>query len=180
ALLDLIMDSGYSYHMKPMFDILFDFLECDGGSVLLGDNRECKIRDIGKKLDIVGNSWKEGYTIKLQSGKVKVINGSRVALSRTRRENCLYSLDGHAMAGRHTTQRVIDYVHSDLWGSLRFKHKAFEKFKNWKKLVENLTRKTVKKLRTNNALEFYNQEFEELCIESGIARHLSGRRSRMG
>ncbi|GJV01110.1 retrovirus-related pol polyprotein from transposon TNT 1-94 [Tanacetum coccineum] len=44
ALLDLMMDSGCSYHMTPRLDILFDFLESDGGSVLLGDNRECKIR----------------------------------------------------------------------------------------------------------------------------------------
>ncbi|GJT03685.1 retrovirus-related pol polyprotein from transposon TNT 1-94 [Tanacetum coccineum] len=36
--------SGCSYHMTPRLDILFDFLECDGGSVQLGDNRECKIR----------------------------------------------------------------------------------------------------------------------------------------
>lgn len=109
-----------------------------------------------------------------------MINGSRVVLSGTRRDNYVYSLDGHAVAGeltasveekdslaqvwhkilghiseaalqvlekhelfgkkslgklnfcenyvlgkshrasfsvgRHTTQGVIDYVHSDLWG----------------------------------------------------------------
>ncbi|GJT12752.1 hypothetical protein Tco_0859794 [Tanacetum coccineum] len=48
ALLDWIMDSGCSYHMTPRLDILFDFLECDGGSVQLGDNRECKIKGSGK------------------------------------------------------------------------------------------------------------------------------------
>ncbi|GJS79394.1 retrovirus-related pol polyprotein from transposon TNT 1-94 [Tanacetum coccineum] len=48
VLLDWIMDSGCSYHITPKFDIFFDFLECDGGSVLLGDNKECKIRGIGK------------------------------------------------------------------------------------------------------------------------------------
>nr|GEW28846.1 retrovirus-related Pol polyprotein from transposon TNT 1-94 [Tanacetum cinerariifolium] len=31
----------------------------------------------------------------------------------------------------------------------------------------------VKKPRTDNGLEFCNQEFEHLCIESGIARHLT-------
>ncbi|GKF31051.1 hypothetical protein Tco_0100849 [Tanacetum coccineum] len=46
ALLDWIMDSRCSYHMTPTLDIFFDFLECDGGSVLLGDNRECKIRGL--------------------------------------------------------------------------------------------------------------------------------------
>ncbi|GJW81786.1 retrotransposon protein, putative, ty1-copia subclass [Tanacetum coccineum] len=210
ALLDLIMDSGCSYHMTPRLDILFDFLECDGGSVQLGDNRECKIRGIGKvrvqlrdgssfvlnnvryipelkrNLISLGTLEKEGFTVKMQSGKVKVINGSRVVLSGTRRDNCVYSLDGHAMAGelnasveekdslaqgksnrvrfgvgRHTTQGVIDYVYSDLWGPSqvesirRFKHEAFGKFKEWKQLVENQTGKTVKKLRTDNGLEFF-------------------------
>ncbi|GKD30667.1 hypothetical protein Tco_1241445, partial [Tanacetum coccineum] len=32
-----------------------------------------------------------------KSGKVKVINGSRFILSGIRRDNCVYSLDGHAM-----------------------------------------------------------------------------------
>ncbi|GJZ86393.1 zinc finger, CCHC-type containing protein [Tanacetum coccineum] len=170
----------------------------------LGDNRECKIRGIGKvriqlrdgssfvlhnvryipelKRNLISLETleKEGFPVKLQSGKVKVINGSRVVLSGIRRDNCVYSLDGHAMAGelnasveekdslaqvwhkrlghiseaglhvlekqglfgkkslgkldfcencvlgkshqvifgvgRHTTQGVIDYVHSDLWG----------------------------------------------------------------
>nr|GEX63644.1 DNA replication licensing factor MCM2 [Tanacetum cinerariifolium] len=41
----------------------------------------------------------EEYTIKLQSGKIKVINGSRIVLSGTRRDNCVYSLDGNAVAG---------------------------------------------------------------------------------
>ncbi|GJV61586.1 hypothetical protein Tco_1467686 [Tanacetum coccineum] len=123
ALLDWIMDSGCSYHMTPRLDILFDFLECDGGSVQLGDNRECKIRDIDKvrvqlkdgssfmlhnvryipelkrNLISLGTLEKEGYTIKLQSCKVKAINGSRVILSGIRRDNCVNSLDGHAMAG---------------------------------------------------------------------------------
>nr|GEY83317.1 retrotransposon protein, putative, Ty1-copia subclass [Tanacetum cinerariifolium] len=84
ALQDLIIDSGCSYHMTPKLDIFFDFLKCDEGSVLLGDNRECKIR--------------EGYTVKMQSSKVNVINGSMVVLSGTQMANCVYSLDGHVVA----------------------------------------------------------------------------------
>ncbi|GJZ55954.1 retrovirus-related pol polyprotein from transposon TNT 1-94 [Tanacetum coccineum] len=241
AFLDWIMDSGCSYHMTPRY-----------------------IPELKRNLISLGTLEKEGFTVKLQSGKVKVINGSRVVLSGIRRDNCVYSLDGHAMAGelnasveekdslaqvwhkrlghiseaglqvlekqglfgkkslgkldfcencvlgkshrvsfgvgRHTTQGVIDYVHSDLWGPsqveslggkryflsivddysrrvwvyiLRFKHEAFGKFKEWKQLVENQTGRTVKKLRTDNGLEFCNREFEQLCIESGIARHLT-------
>ncbi|GJV09054.1 retrovirus-related pol polyprotein from transposon TNT 1-94 [Tanacetum coccineum] len=44
ALLDWIMDSGGSYHITPKLDLFFDFLECDGGRVLLGDNTECNIK----------------------------------------------------------------------------------------------------------------------------------------
>ncbi|GJS67592.1 retrotransposon protein, putative, ty1-copia subclass [Tanacetum coccineum] len=227
ALLDWIMDSGCSYHMTPRLDILFDFLECDGGSVQLGDNRECKIRGIGKvriqlrdgssfvlhnvryipelkrNLISLGTLEKEGFTVKLQSGKVKVINGSRVVLSGIRRDNCVYSLDGHAMAGElnasveekdnlaqvwhkrlgHISEAGLNVLEKQgLFGKkslgkldfcdnyvlgkshrvrsvwvyiVRFKHEAFGKFKEWKQLVENQTGRTVKKLRTDNGLEFF-------------------------
>ncbi|GJZ26675.1 retrovirus-related pol polyprotein from transposon TNT 1-94 [Tanacetum coccineum] len=62
--------------------------------------------------------------------------------------------------GRHTTQGVIDYVHSDLCGPSQVES------------LEESTGRTVKKLRMDNGLEFCNREFEQLCIESGIARHL--------
>ncbi|GJZ23763.1 retrovirus-related pol polyprotein from transposon TNT 1-94 [Tanacetum coccineum] len=145
ALLDWIMDSGSLYHMTPKLDLFFDFLECDGGSVLLGDKRECKIRGIGK-----------------------------VVLSRIRRDNCVYSLDGHVVAGAEKARAVWQeesYVGTGLF--LRFKHEAFGKFKEWKQLVENQTRRTIKKLRIDNGLEFCNREFKQLCIESEIARHLT-------
>ncbi|GJV21539.1 retrotransposon protein, putative, ty1-copia subclass [Tanacetum coccineum] len=159
ALLDWIMDSGCSYHMTPMLDILFDFLECDGGSVQLGDNRECKIK---------GTLGKERFTVKLQSGKVKVINGSKVVLSGIRRDNCVYSLDGHAMAGElNASVEEKDSLAQEGYGFyiLLFKHESFRKFKEWKQLVENQTGRTVKKLRTDIGLEFCNREFEQLCIE---------------
>ncbi|GJV72280.1 retrovirus-related pol polyprotein from transposon TNT 1-94 [Tanacetum coccineum] len=179
ALLDWIMDSGYSYHMTPRLDLFFDFLECDEGSVLLGDNRECKIRVLGKvgvqlrdglsfvlhnikyipelkrNLILLGTLEKEGYIVKLQSGKVKVINGSRVVLSRTRRDNCVYSLGGHAVA-------------CELNASVEEKVSLTQK-----QLIENQTGRTVKKLRTDNGLELCNRELENLCTESGIARHLT-------
>nr|GFA39164.1 retrovirus-related Pol polyprotein from transposon TNT 1-94 [Tanacetum cinerariifolium] len=194
-------------------------------SAQLGDNRECKIRGIGKvraqlkdglsfvlhdvryipelkrNLISLGTLEKEGYTVKLQSSKVKV----SLMLVLKKKKSCagLAQKTGTYQRGGTTgatTQGVIDYVHSDLWGLsqveslrgkryflsivddysrrvwvyiLRFKHKAFGKFKEWKQLVENQTERTVKKLRTDNGLEFCNQEFEQLCIKSGIARHLT-------
>nr|GEW16433.1 retrotransposon protein, putative, Ty1-copia subclass [Tanacetum cinerariifolium] len=88
-------------------------------NVQLGDNRECKIRGIDKvriqlrdessyvlhnvryipnlKRNLISLGTLE--TVKLQSSKVNVINGSKVVLSGIRRDNCVYSLDGHAIAG---------------------------------------------------------------------------------
>ncbi|GJZ24850.1 retrovirus-related pol polyprotein from transposon TNT 1-94 [Tanacetum coccineum] len=162
ALLDWIMDLGCSYHMTPRLDILFDFLECDGGRVQVGDNRECKIRGIDKvriqlrdgssfvlhngryipelkrNLISLGTLEKKGFTVKLQSGKVKSCAG---LAQKTR----TYQRGGTTGAGKA----------GDVWQEKsRFKHEAFGKFKEWKQLVEN-------------------QEYEQLCIESGIARHLT-------
>ncbi|GKC22650.1 retrovirus-related pol polyprotein from transposon TNT 1-94 [Tanacetum coccineum] len=53
---------------------------------------------LARNLISLGTLEKEGFTVKLQSGKVKVINGSRVVLFGIRRDNCVYYLDGHAMA----------------------------------------------------------------------------------
>nr|GEY85087.1 retrovirus-related Pol polyprotein from transposon TNT 1-94 [Tanacetum cinerariifolium] len=117
---------------------------------------------------------KEGYTVELQSDKVKVINGSRkrqscVGLAQKTRTYQRGGTTGDGKVGvvwqkesRHTTQGVIDYVHLDLWGPSQVES-----------LGENQTGRTVKKLRTNNGLKFCNQEFEQLCVESGIAKHLT-------
>ena len=42
------MDSGCSYHMTYRRDYLFNYMEYDGGNVLLGDGRECRVHGTGK------------------------------------------------------------------------------------------------------------------------------------
>ncbi|GJU30207.1 retrotransposon protein, putative, ty1-copia subclass [Tanacetum coccineum] len=86
------------------------------------------------------------------TGSVRSKVLARVVLSGIRRHNYVYSLDGHAMVG-------------DLNASVEEKD-------SFAQLVENQTGRTVKKLRTDNGLEFCNREFEQLCIESRITRHL--------
>ncbi|GKD32414.1 retrovirus-related pol polyprotein from transposon TNT 1-94, partial [Tanacetum coccineum] len=51
---------------------------------------------------------------------------------------------------------------------LRFKHESFGKFKEWKQLVENQSGRTVRKLRTDNGLEFYKVRC--LLIQSGLPK----------
>ncbi|GJY43426.1 retrovirus-related pol polyprotein from transposon TNT 1-94 [Tanacetum coccineum] len=159
ALLDLIIDSGCLYHMTPRLDILFDNLECNGGSILLGNNMECKIRD--------------GHAV---AGELNASAEEKDSLAQVWHKRLGYIgeaglqvLEKQGLFGKKSlgSDRLCPFK---LMG---FKHEAFRKFKEWKQLVENQTGRTVKKLRMDNSLEFCNREFEQLCIESGIVRHLT-------
>lgn len=100
---------------------------------------------------------------------------------------------------KHTTKGILDYEHSDLWGSpstpeslggfryfvsfiddfskkvwvyfLKSKDEAFDKFSEWKLEVENQTGKKLKYLETDNGLEFYNYKFDRLCKDTCVKRH---------
>jgi hypothetical protein len=51
---------------------------------------------------------------------------------------------------------------------LRKKSEVFDKFKEFKALVENQTEKKIKVLRTDNGGELCGNEFEEFCKKCGI------------
>jgi transposase InsO family protein len=53
---------------------------------------------------------------------------------------------------------------------LKKKYEFFEKFKEFKALVENHIEKIIKASRMDNGGEFDENEFEEFCKKSGIAR----------
>ncbi|GJT25902.1 retrotransposon protein, putative, ty1-copia subclass [Tanacetum coccineum] len=113
------------------------------------------ILELKRNLISMGTLEKEGYIVKLQSGKVKVINGSKSCAGLAQKTGT-YQRGGTTGAGKaravwqRESRRVWVYI-------LRFKHEAFGKFKEWKQLAENQTRRTFKKLRTDNGLEFCNR-----------------------
>jgi len=99
---------------------------------------------------------------------------------------------------KYRMQRILDYIHSNLWGPskvpslggklymltfvddfsckvwvyfLRQKNETFFMFKKFKALVDNQTGRNIKKLRSDNGLEFVESEFNEFCGVNGIARH---------
>ena len=47
---------------------------------------------------------------------------------------------------------------------------AFDKFKEFKALVENKTEKKIKVMRRDNGGEFCKKEFEYFCKKCGIAQ----------
>jgi transposase InsO family protein len=56
---------------------------------------------------------------------------------------------------------------------LKTKREVFNKFKEFKSRVENISKKKRKTLRSNNGGEFTSYEFKALCGEVGIKRDLT-------
>ncbi|GKD19650.1 hypothetical protein Tco_1208808, partial [Tanacetum coccineum] len=118
---ELVMDLGGFYHMTHKRDFLYDFKGFDGGSVQLCDNRTCTIKGTEKvkihlhdgssfiledvryvlglrrSLISLGTLQKEGYTVKMQMGRIKVIKGCRVMMTGIKKQNCVYTLEAKVM-----------------------------------------------------------------------------------
>ena len=54
---------------------------------------------------------------------------------------------------------------------LKKKYDVFTVFKQFRALVENITGRTIKCLRTDNGGEFTSKEFDNYCKDAGIKRH---------
>nr|GFD36816.1 retrovirus-related Pol polyprotein from transposon TNT 1-94 [Tanacetum cinerariifolium] len=73
-----------------------------------------------------------------------------------------------SLGGKRYFLSIVDDYSKRVWVYLlRFKHEAFEKFKEWKQLIENQTGRTVKKLRTDNGLEFSIEKKTPMEMWSG-------------
>ena len=114
-------------------------------------------------------------------------------------EHCLYGKQNRVRfpSGATRAEGILQLVHSDVFGPvsvpslgkyvyyvsfideflrktriyfLRKKSKVFDRFKEFKALVENQTEKRIKALRTDNGREFCGNEFEEFYKKCGISR----------
>nr|GFA32174.1 retrovirus-related Pol polyprotein from transposon TNT 1-94 [Tanacetum cinerariifolium] len=171
--LEWIIDSGSSFHMTPRRDFLFVFKEFNGGTVLLGNNRACASMGIGN----ARVQMKDGYTMKFQTERVNMIKGSLMVFPGTIKGNCVYSLDSWAKLGLHELDKREVLGNNGL-GKLEFCEncvlgKSTRQVQKVEAVGGNQTGRKLKKLRTNNSLEFRNREFNKLCKESGITRHLT-------
>nr|GEU48159.1 zinc finger, CCHC-type [Tanacetum cinerariifolium] len=64
-----------------------------------------------------GTLEKEGFTVKMQSGKIKVMKGSLMVLSGTKKANCVYTLDGQAV-----TRKTLKEVYTTMYEQWVAKH----------------------------------------------------------
>ena len=79
------------------------------------------------------------------------------------------SLRGHA----YYAYFIDDYSCKTWIYFLKNKDEVFERFKEFKALVENLSKKKIKILRLDNGGEFMSNEFNDYCKEVGIKRELT-------
>ncbi|GJT16557.1 hypothetical protein Tco_0875263 [Tanacetum coccineum] len=112
----------------------------DGSSFVLDNVRY--IPELRRNLISMGTLEKE-FTVKMQSGKIKVKKGSLMVLSGTRRSNCVYTLDGQVVT-RNT---------------LKGKKQLGEYQIGWK-------------IKTGNVLDSRNQRSTQQRIKSGVTKHL--------
>ena len=68
---------------------------------------------------------------------------------------------------------IDDYSRNTWIYFLKGKDEVFGKFKECKVLVENLSEKKIKTLRSDNGGEFTSNEFNKLCKEAGIKRDIT-------
>nr|GEU53708.1 retrovirus-related Pol polyprotein from transposon TNT 1-94 [Tanacetum cinerariifolium] len=83
---ELVMDSGGSYYMTHRRDFLYDFKVVRFGIFMLR-----------RSLISLGTLEKEGYNVKMQMGRIKVIKGCRVMMTEIRKKNCVYTLEAKVM-----------------------------------------------------------------------------------
>ncbi|GJS37999.1 hypothetical protein Tco_0536381 [Tanacetum coccineum] len=67
----------------------------DGSSFILEDVRY--VPGLRRSLISLGTLEKEGYTVKMQMGRIKVIKGCRVMMTGIRKKNCVYTLEAKVM-----------------------------------------------------------------------------------
>jgi hypothetical protein len=137
--------------------------------------------------------------LRLLHGKGMVEGMSNCSLDFDFCEHCLYGKQNQVRfpSGATRAEGILHLVHSDVFGPVSFpslgksmyyvsfiddfsrktwiyflrkKSEVFDRFKEFKALVENQTEKQIKVLRTDNGGEFCGNEFEEFCKKCGIAR----------
>jgi hypothetical protein len=115
-------------------------------------------------------------------------------------EHCIFGKQKRVSFSKavHSTKATLDYLHADCWGPsqvpslggaryflsiiddysrmvwvflMKHKSESFQKFKKWKVLIENQSGRKIKKLRTDNGVEFCSHEFDLFWRQEGIARH---------
>ena len=79
----------------------------------------------------------------------------------------------HSFSGYNYCVTFIDDYSRKTWiYFLKARSEVFERFREFKTLVENQEGKKIRVLRTNNGGEYTSNEFLEYCLAEGIKKHI--------
>eukprot|EP00253_Pinus_taeda_P019782 PITA_19782 len=100
--------------------------------------------------------------LRILHGKGMVEGMSNSSLDFDFCENCVYRKQNWVSfpSGGKRTKQILKLVHNDVFGPVKVPSLVFDRFKEFKALVENQTEKKIKVLRTDNGGEFCSKEFE--------------------
>ncbi|KAK2977834.1 hypothetical protein RJ640_014580 [Escallonia rubra] len=120
-----IIDTGFSYHIRPNRDCFAPYRSFDGGKVLMGNDVACKVlrkgsiqirihdgiartwTDVGhvpelrKNLISLGTLDSNGCSYRAASGVMRIMKGALVVMKRLK-QNSLYLLQGNTVMGAAT------------------------------------------------------------------------------
>jgi transposase InsO family protein len=77
------------------------------------------------------------------------------------------------LVGMYTISFIDDYSRKTWLYFLKSKDEVFNKFKEFKALIENLSKRKIKILRSDNGGEYTSKEFVNFCKDVGIKRELT-------
>nr|GEV28653.1 zinc finger, CCHC-type [Tanacetum cinerariifolium] len=138
--------------MRTKFDVVKFDKTGDGLSFVLDDVR----LELRRNLISLGTLGKDGFTLMMQSCKIKVIKGSLEVLSGTRMANCVYTLDGV-----YTTM----YEEWSLLGVAGIQQRNG--------LVDGDERDTLGNMGFNESVE-YEKTFIDFSVGTGLVQVLQG------
>ena len=126
------------FHMTPNRSWFEEFTKQDGGMVLLGNNKPCKVLGVGsvrikmfsgmekvlkgvryipelkRNLISLGMIDDLGYTIKVERGDLKILKGSLIVMKGVKK-NGIYSLLGNTVVGSLSTVTDSKINETMLW-----------------------------------------------------------------
>ncbi|CAL9005189.1 unnamed protein product, partial [Prunus brigantina] len=147
---DWILDSRCSYHMYSNKEWFDTYNKEDGSEVMMGDGSMCRVKSTGT------------IKVKMHDGAIRTLGMVRhipklcknlISLGTLDKNGYSFKANGGKLIiskGLHQIQRVEVEVE-----------------------VENLTRRKIKILRSDNGGEYKDNKFLEFCSSEGIKRHFT-------
>ncbi|KAK3013045.1 hypothetical protein RJ639_008246 [Escallonia herrerae] len=167
----------------------------DGIVRTLGDVRY--ILDLKKNLISLGTLDSIDCSISIKGGVMKVSKGAMVIMKCQKTENLYKLMEKTVIGGASvSTHASSSNDNSELWHKrlghlsegddfsrkvwvyfMKHKSEVFNVFKQWKARVENQTGKKLKYFRSDNGMEYKDEEFLQFCKDKGIIKHFSVKRT---